>query len=146
MQPPTPPLPPLPPTDLLVTRRVSVTFTMKHRIKQIKCSSLREKCSYLEFFWSVFSHIRTEYGEIRTKNIPNIQTLFTQCILRYTQGWDYLSFYICFNNLIFVYNVQIKYIFIYLKWNQVFKKTTGYKSAFRKKRPCETSNRSFLRK
>ena len=24
----------------------------------------REKCSYSEFFWSVFSRIRTEYGEI----------------------------------------------------------------------------------
>ena len=22
-----------------------------------------KKCSYSEFFWSVFSHIRTEYGE-----------------------------------------------------------------------------------
>ena len=27
-------------------------------------STLRVKCPYLEFFWSVFSHIRTEYGEI----------------------------------------------------------------------------------
>ena len=26
--------------------------------------SLREKCPYLELFWSVFSQIRTEYGEI----------------------------------------------------------------------------------
>ena len=26
--------------------------------------SLREKCPYSEFFLSVFSHIRTEYGEI----------------------------------------------------------------------------------
>ena len=25
---------------------------------------LREKCPYLELFWSVFSQIRTEYGEI----------------------------------------------------------------------------------
>ena len=24
---------------------------------------MREKCPYLEFFWSVFSRIRTEYGE-----------------------------------------------------------------------------------
>ena len=28
--------------------------------------SLREKCSYSEFFWSVFPRIRTKYGEIRT--------------------------------------------------------------------------------
>ena len=26
--------------------------------------TLREKCPYSEFFWSVSSHIRTEYGEI----------------------------------------------------------------------------------
>ena len=26
--------------------------------------SLREKRLYSEFFWSLFSHIRTEYGEI----------------------------------------------------------------------------------
>ena len=26
--------------------------------------SLREKCPYSEFFWSIFSLIRTEYGEI----------------------------------------------------------------------------------
>ena len=25
---------------------------------------LRERCPYLEFFWSVFSHIWTEYGDI----------------------------------------------------------------------------------
>ena len=30
-----------------------------------KChQTLREKCQYSEFFWSVFSHIRTEYREI----------------------------------------------------------------------------------
>ena len=28
--------------------------------------SLREKCPKMEFFWSVFSCIRTEYGEIRS--------------------------------------------------------------------------------
>ena len=27
--------------------------------------SLREKCPYLEFFWSIFPRILTEYGEIR---------------------------------------------------------------------------------
>ena len=27
---------------------------------------LREKCSYSEFFWSIFYRIRTEYGEIRS--------------------------------------------------------------------------------
>ena len=27
---------------------------------------LRKKCPYSELFWSAFSHIRTEYGEIRS--------------------------------------------------------------------------------
>ena len=26
-------------------------------------AALRKNCPYLELFWSVFSHIRTEYGE-----------------------------------------------------------------------------------
>ena len=60
--------------------------------------SLREKCPYSEFFWSVFSLIRTEYGEIRSTNVfefvristnagkygpekLKIWTLFTQCSL-----------------------------------------------------------------
>ena len=28
--------------------------------------TLREKCSYSEFFWSVFSRIWFEYGEVRS--------------------------------------------------------------------------------
>ena len=49
---------------------------------------LREKYLYLEFFWSVFFWIRTEYGylslHIAGKYIPEkhrIQTLSTQCVL-----------------------------------------------------------------
>ena len=50
--------------------------------------TLREKCPYSEFFWSVISRIWTEYGEIPSIR-PNagkcgpkklrIRTLFTQC-------------------------------------------------------------------
>ena len=29
--------------------------------------TLREKYRYSEFFWSVFSRIRTEYGDLRNK-------------------------------------------------------------------------------
>ena len=36
--------------------------------------SLREKCPYLEFFWSVFSRIRIEYGPEKLQK----RTLFTQ--------------------------------------------------------------------
>ena len=32
----------------------------------LKRSTLREKCPYSELLWSVFSHIRTAYGEIRS--------------------------------------------------------------------------------
>ena len=40
---------------------------------------LQEKCAYSEFFWSVFSRIWTEYGEIlrgkiRTRKISNTDT------------------------------------------------------------------------
>ena len=35
---------------------------------------MREKCPYLEFFWYVFSRIRTEYGPEKL----GIRTLFTQ--------------------------------------------------------------------
>ena len=31
----------------------------------IPYNTLRKKCPYLELFWSAFSRIRTEYGEIR---------------------------------------------------------------------------------
>ena len=31
--------------------------------------SLREKCPYSEFFWSVFSCIWTEYGEMQSKSL-----------------------------------------------------------------------------
>ena len=37
-------------------------------------AALREKCPYLEFFWSAFSRIRTEYGPEKRR----IRTLFTQ--------------------------------------------------------------------
>ena len=36
--------------------------------------TLGQKCPYLELFWSLFSHIRTEYGQIRTRATPNMDT------------------------------------------------------------------------
>ena len=52
-------------------------------------TTLREKCTYSEFFWFLISRIRTEYGEIRSISSPNagkngpdelqIRTLLTQC-------------------------------------------------------------------
>ena len=35
---------------------------------------LREKCPNTEFFWSVFSCIRTEYRNIRTRKPPSLGT------------------------------------------------------------------------
>ena len=32
-------------------------------------TALREKCSNTEFFWSVFSRIRTEYGDLLRKSL-----------------------------------------------------------------------------
>ena len=61
-----------------------------------------EKCPYLEFFQSVFSRIRTEYGEmrsievslriqfeyrkIRTKKTPNTDTFHAESALGVKEG------------------------------------------------------------
>ena len=34
---------------------------------------LREKCPYSELFWSAFSHIRTEYGEIPSISLYSVR-------------------------------------------------------------------------
>ena len=34
---------------------------------------LRKKCPYSEFFWSVYSHIRSEYGDLRSKYPYSLQ-------------------------------------------------------------------------
>ena len=36
----------------------------KERLRNTFSHALREKCPYSELFWSAFSRIRTEYGEI----------------------------------------------------------------------------------
>ena len=36
---------------------------------------MREKCLYCEFFWSVFSRIRTEYGEMQSISQYSVQIL-----------------------------------------------------------------------
>ena len=37
-------------------------LTKSTKLGVFKTATLREKCPYSEFFWSVFSRIRTEYG------------------------------------------------------------------------------------
>ena len=34
---------------------------------------LREKCPYSELFWSVFSRIRTEYGEVQSISLYSVR-------------------------------------------------------------------------
>ena len=43
-------------------------------IKFPECSTLREKCLYSEFFWSVSLGIQSKCGKIRTRKIPNTNT------------------------------------------------------------------------
>ena len=45
-----------------------VILLMPKHIFFIYFFPLREKCRYSQFFWSVFSRIRTEYGEIWNLN------------------------------------------------------------------------------
>ena len=54
-------------------------FTRRSFVTHILCFTLCEKFPYSEFFWSVFSLIRTEYGKILPKTEKlQIRTLFTQ--------------------------------------------------------------------
>ena len=50
----------------VATKSSTKLFLMNNllSIQQYRNHSLRKKCPYLELFWSVFSRIRTEYGEI----------------------------------------------------------------------------------
>ena len=48
-------------------------------------NTLREKCPNTEFFWSVFSSIRTEYGYSDQKKL-RIWTLFTQRYITETKN------------------------------------------------------------
>ena len=54
---------------VLFTCKLDISI-QKYRTESAKfCATiltLREKCPYSELFWHVFSHIRTEYGEIRS--------------------------------------------------------------------------------
>ena len=43
------------------------------RINILVTYSLREKCPYSEFFWSAFSRIWTEYGEIRSISLYSVR-------------------------------------------------------------------------
>ena len=51
-------------------------FCSKKHWLNMRATELREKCRYLEFFWSVFSRMQTEYGEIL-----RIWTLLVQYVL-----------------------------------------------------------------
>ena len=57
-------------------------FYLSMLLRKVKQYSLREKCPHSKLFWSVFCHIRTEYGEILAgKYGPEklqIRALFTQ--------------------------------------------------------------------
>ena len=44
------------------TKAVSIYFVPMDLLLILNRASLHEKCPYLEFFWSVFSHIWPEYG------------------------------------------------------------------------------------
>ena len=53
----------------LRTKQVSLRYKTDLQHK------LRERCPYSEFFWSVFSYIRTEFGKIRSISPYSIQML-----------------------------------------------------------------------
>ena len=46
---------------------------LDRQIKVLLLLPLQEKCPYLEFSWSVFSRIRTEYGEIGSISLYSVR-------------------------------------------------------------------------
>ena len=62
-------------------------------------STLREKCLYSEFFWSVFSRIRTEYGDLRIhsecRKIRTIKALNTGTFYEVPLPNDMQKQYLC---------------------------------------------------
>ena len=57
--------------------KISKYEHVKYETVQLEWKTLREKCSYSELFWSAFSHIRTEYGKMRTRITPNTGSFYT---------------------------------------------------------------------
>ena len=60
------------------------TLDMRGKYQEVRNVTLRKKCPYSELFWSVFSRIRTEYGEIRkmrTRITPNTNTFHAVLVL-----------------------------------------------------------------
>ena len=59
----------------VATKSSTKLFLMNNllSIQQYRNHSLRKKCPYLELFWSVFSRIRTEYGEILRISAYSVQ-------------------------------------------------------------------------
>ena len=55
-------------------RRIKTLSENQMKIDDKHCLKSIWKVLYSEFFWSIFSHIRTEYGKIRTRKTPNTNT------------------------------------------------------------------------
>ena len=58
-------------TTIFLEYLLALTFELRLYVviyTNIRTKSLREKCPYSELFWSKFSFIRTEYGEIFNPN------------------------------------------------------------------------------
>ena len=66
--------------DVIMVRNYAVInylvvyWYFKSMLNQFESYTLHKKCPYSGFFWSVFSRIRTEYEEIRTRKTPNTVT------------------------------------------------------------------------
>ena len=51
-----------------------IVFLMHEKSRSLfRRGTLRQKCPYSEFFWSVFSRIQTEYGELRSISPYSVQ-------------------------------------------------------------------------
>ena len=73
-------------SEYVPAKQSQIILKWDDKIRNLIKYTLPEKCPYSEFFWPVFSRIRTEYGarvsvriqsecgKIRTRKIPNSNT------------------------------------------------------------------------
>ena len=85
------------------SRRCSKSFLVILLLHMFRLISLYEKCSYSEFFWSVFSRIQSECGKIWTRKTPNT------ALFIYFSGSVYHRFSFGFLTASLFFDLTLKY-------------------------------------
>ena len=73
---------------------------------------LRKKCTHSELLWSVFSRIRTEYGDIQTLRIQSefgklLRTRITSSTVTFSSVYAFMFFYFLSTMCFFIQSIQV---------------------------------------